>query len=205
MYPKNFVRRAMKSHHLKTIKILHLEDNSRDAEKIAGLLRNDLDCEIFWVKTKAEFQNALREGQFDAILSNFTLPSFRHWEALQFARKTFPATPFLFVSEPIGEAAAVECIKKGAADFLLKDSPERLVPAIIRALDDASKGGAKSRDGIAHDINNVLLPIVMAAEMLQTESSAEERSGWIDIIASSARRGQEIIQRLTEVSKSAEA
>ena len=58
---------------------------------------------------------------------------------------------------------------------------------------------------IAHEINNVLLPIVLAAEMLQTDSTAEDRSDWIEIIANSARRGQQIIQRLTKVSNRVEA
>jgi DNA-binding NtrC family response regulator len=195
----------MKSHKLQTLKILHLEDNSRDAESIGDLLRNNVDCAITWVKNKNEFENALSETPFDVVLCNFTQPSYSGLEALEFARKTSPATPFLFVSEPVGEPTAVECIKKGAEDFLLKDAPERLVPAIARILDDVSQRNAESRNGIAHEFNNILLPIVLAAEMLQTESSAKERSDWIEIIASNARRGQQIIQRLAKVSKSAEA
>jgi DNA-binding NtrC family response regulator len=195
----------MKSHKGQILKILHLEDNSGDAESIGALLQKNLQCAIRCVKSKSEFEHVISENQFDVILANSNASSLTGSEALQFARNTSPATPFIFVSEAIGEAAAVECIKKGAADFILKDAPEHLIPAISRALADISQRNAESRNGIAHEFNNILLPIVLAAEMLQTDSSAEDRSDWIEIIASSARRGQQIIQRLAKVSKNAEA
>jgi DNA-binding NtrC family response regulator len=162
----------MKANCSKKIQVLHLEDNLYDAGRYADILRKDLDCSALLVQDRKQFEDAISQRQFDVILSNFTLPSFSGSEALQYAQKICPGTPFLFVSEPIGEAAAVECIKKGAADFLLKDAPERLVPAIKRALEEAHRRSAEKRNSVAHEFNNVLLPIVMAAEMLQGDSSA---------------------------------
>ena len=184
------------------LNILHLEDNSRDAAFLADLLHNNLSCNIHRVFDKTEFERSLGCYDFDIILSTFALPSFSGSEALQIVRKQNPDIPFLFLSMPIGEPAAVECIKKGATDFLLKQAPERIIPAISRALDEATRRRAQAeyfiRNGVAHDINNVLLPIVMAAEMLQANSSASDRDDWIDIILSSAQRGVDILQRMAQ-------
>ena len=191
------------------LKILHLEDNSDDADFLAELLRKNFSCKIHRVVDKAEFERALGSGEFDIILSTFALPSFSGCEALQLARKQNADIPFLFISMPIGEPAAVECIKKGATDFLLKHAPERIVPAISRALQDATQRRAEMayfiRNGVAHEINNVLLPIMMAAEMLQADPTASDRRDWIKIILSSAQRGVDIMQRVAEANRIARA
>src|SRR5260221_13557675 len=112
-------------------RVLYLEDNLRDRELIAAALADDgLQCEFVFAGTAAEFEAALAESGFDLILSDFTIPCFSGIEALALARLAQPEAPFLFVSGTIGEERAVEGLKSGATDFVLKDHLNRLPEAI---------------------------------------------------------------------------
>src|SRR4051812_40321953 len=119
------------------VQILHLEDNADDAALIARHIKKRLGCEITLVTNRSAFEVALAPGKFDLILSDFHIPAYSGAEALEFTRGKEPELPFLFVSGTIGEVAAVDCLKRGATDYILKDAPQRLVPAIERALRDA--------------------------------------------------------------------
>ncbi len=79
----------------------------------------------------------------DLILSDYTLPGFDGTEALQIARSRRPDTPFIFVSGTIGEERAIQALKQGAVDYVLKDNRARLVPAIERALREAEDRDAR--------------------------------------------------------------
>ena len=114
--------------------LLHLEDSTTDAELIALLIHREWPaCEIRHVATQPEYQEALEQGGFDLILSDYSLPGFDGLSALAMARTHFPETPFLFLSGTIGEERAVEALKRGATDYIIKDRPTRLVPAIRQA------------------------------------------------------------------------
>ncbi len=114
--------------------LLHLEDSAADAELLGRLIRREWPaCEIRVVATAAEYRAALERGGFDLILSDYSLPGFDGLTALSLARARFPETPFLFLSGTIGEERAVEALKCGATDYVLKDQPTRLVPAIRQA------------------------------------------------------------------------
>lgn len=116
------------------MQLLHLEDSPADAELIGMLIRREWPaCEIRHVATVSEYQNALASGGFDLILSDYSLPGFDGLSALAMARKQFPEIPFLFLSGTIGEERAVEVLKRGATDYIIKDRPTRLVPAIRQA------------------------------------------------------------------------
>jgi len=118
---------------LKTpLNILHLEDSSVDAELIQSLLEADnISCAIKRVQTRGEFAAALKQPEVDLIISDFALPSFDGLSALEMARVKRPAAPLIFVSGTIGEEAAVESLKAGAVDYVLKDRLSRL-PAVVR-------------------------------------------------------------------------
>jgi DNA-binding response OmpR family regulator len=104
------------------LKILHLEDNPADAELIDSWLHADnIDCEVQRVATQQEYESALESGGFDLILSDYTLPGFDGMTALAMAREKRPEVPFLFVSGTIGEERAIEGLKQGAIDFVIKD------------------------------------------------------------------------------------
>ncbi len=122
------------------IRILHLEDNQTDRELIAGLLKQaGIECEITAVQTRAEFTQGLYGNPCHLILADFALPAFDGFSALNLTRLLSPRTPFIFVSGVIGEELAVESLKGGATDYVLKSRLEKLVPAVQRALKEAAE------------------------------------------------------------------
>jgi PAS domain S-box-containing protein len=124
----------------KRLHILHLEDEPDFAELVRSLIQQDnLDGEIKQVRTRADLEAALDSGSFDIILSDFHLPSFTGLEALAIVKKKCPDMPFILISGTIGEQAAVESLKAGATDYLLKQQPERLPSAIRRAVQEAEE------------------------------------------------------------------
>ncbi len=119
----------------KIIKILHLEDDEKDALLIHETINSALAlCNIKRVENKTDFSEALRNEKFDLIISDFALPSFNGLEALTIARDIAPDIPYIYVSGYIGEERAIEALKMGATDYVLKDKPAKLIPAIYRAL-----------------------------------------------------------------------
>jgi PAS domain S-box-containing protein/diguanylate cyclase (GGDEF)-like protein len=120
------------------IKVLLLEDEPQDADLVLWELgRGGLDVSSRRVETAEGFAQALREFDPDVILGDYSLPHFSGMEALHRARRDKPDTPFIFVSGVLGEERAIEALKQGATDYVLKDQRARLVPAIRRALKDA--------------------------------------------------------------------
>ncbi|MDI1335806.1 MAG: response regulator [Lacunisphaera sp.] len=119
-----------------TLRLLHLEDSLTDAELVRTQLTEEWPgCVIKRVDNRDDFIAALREGDFDLILSDFSLPAFNGLEALDLVRQHGSATPFVFLSGTIGEHNAVEAMQRGAMDYIIKDRPARLVPAVRNALE----------------------------------------------------------------------
>ena len=117
---------------------LHLEDDELDAELVQRMLKaGNLNCVITYAKTHREFEAALKKDKFDLIMSDYSLPAYDGRTALELARQQYPETPFIFLSGTIGEERAVDSLKLGATDYVLKDRLARLVPAIRRALVEA--------------------------------------------------------------------
>ena len=118
--------------------ILHLEDEPDFADLVRSLFAEDhLDAEVKCVGDRASFKQLLEAEPFDIIISDYHLPSFTGLEALAMAKKHCPHTPFILVSGTIGEQAAIESLTAGAADYVLKQNPERLPSAVRRAVKEA--------------------------------------------------------------------
>jgi signal transduction histidine kinase len=118
------------------LKILHLEDLSADAELVARVLRKaKLSFDVRVVFDKPDFLKALREFQPDIILSDHSLPAFNSLEALKITREEGVHSPFILVTATVSEEYAVNVIKEGASDYILKDRLERLPNAVQNALD----------------------------------------------------------------------
>jgi PAS domain S-box-containing protein len=126
------------------LQILSLEDNSVDTELIlATLAQANIKCEAVRVETGEDFADALEKGNVDLILSDQSLPSFDGLSALKLALGKAPEVPFIFVSGSIGEDSAIELIKSGATDYVLKDRLSKLVPAVRRAIAEAEERAAR--------------------------------------------------------------
>lgn len=122
------------------IHILHVEDSPADAELVRERVsETGLSFEIKRVMTRASFVQALEEGGFDLILSDYALPSFDGNAALTLAQQAAPDIPFIFVSGVLGEEVAVESMQRGAIDFVGKQRLQRLPAAILRALTEARR------------------------------------------------------------------
>lgn len=116
-------------------KILLLEDSQVDADLVrARLSKEGIDCELIRVDCREKFESAMRTQRFDLILADQSLPDYDGVSALQFARRNDAQTPFIFVSGQLGEELAVDCLQRGATDYVLKQRLERLGPAVRSAL-----------------------------------------------------------------------
>src|SRR5437660_11982834 len=128
------------------LRILHLEDNATDAELIQGILETEgIVCDVTRVETQTDFFASIEHGGFDLILTDFTLPSFDGLSALKIAREKCPGVPFIFVSGTIGEEAAIDSLKEGAVDYVLKDRWSRLPAAVRRAVREAQERAERRR------------------------------------------------------------
>jgi len=128
------------------VRILLLEDCSLDAALIeAELAEGGVSFVAHRVENRSGFENALREFRPGLILADYKLPDFDGGQALAISRQKAPHVPFIIVSGAVGEETAVELLKAGATDFVLKDRLRRLVPALHRALREVDERLALER------------------------------------------------------------
>jgi diguanylate cyclase (GGDEF)-like protein/PAS domain S-box-containing protein len=125
---------------LEETKVLIVEDVEVDAElAIRELAKAGLSCKVVRVDTEPDYLRELTDFAPDLILCDFTLPRFDGMSALALARDRRPDTPFIFVSGTIGEEVAIESLKCGADDYVLKTNLARLASAVKRALQHAEE------------------------------------------------------------------
>jgi PAS domain S-box-containing protein len=131
---------------IRPLRILSLEDDPFDTELIQALLEaDDIVCEITRVDTKPAFLAFLQQGGIDLILADYTLPSFDGLSALKLTKASSPDVPFIFVSGTLGEEVAIEALKIGATDYVLKTRLSRLVPSVHRALRETRERAERQR------------------------------------------------------------
>ncbi|MHC0061951.1 response regulator [Nostoc sp. UIC 10890] len=125
---------------MNVLRFLLLEDSLLDAELAQAVLtEGGINCELIRVETGADFLAALETEAFDLILADYALPSFDGISALEIARNRCSEVPFIFVSAVLGEELAIEALKNGATDYVLKQRLGRLVPSVQRALREAKE------------------------------------------------------------------
>ncbi len=128
------------------LRILHLEDNPLDARLVRETLRREgVACEIVHVAEQADFEREVGAGGFHAVLADYNLPRYSGELALRLVRSRLPDLPFIFVSGSIGEERAVERLKGGATDYVMKDNLRRLPAALRRAVSEA-EGSLRRRE-----------------------------------------------------------
>jgi signal transduction histidine kinase len=175
------------------LRILHLEDNPHDAALIhANLEAGGILCATTRVQNQAEFVAALERGGIDLIFSDFRLPTFDGLSALNIAHERWPEIPLIFVSGTLGEERAVDSLKCGATDYVLKDHLARLAPAVRRAMQEVEERRERRRleaqfieaqkmhvigqlaGGVAHDFNNILAVIMGYASLITSEIEPDD-------------------------------
>ena len=128
------------------LRILLAEDVANDAELVlTELKRAGLRADHRVVDSEKSFVEALHEFTPDVILSDFSMPGFDGMAALALARETCPDTPFIFVSGTIGEESAIDAVRSGATDYVLKNNLVRLPPAVQRALREGKERATRRK------------------------------------------------------------
>jgi signal transduction histidine kinase len=203
------------------IRILLVEDSELDAELIVDhLLGDGLAVDARRIEDEASFASALEEFRPDVIISDLSMPQFSGYRALELARRTAPDIPFIFVSGTMGEEAAVEAVRSGATDYVLKHSMARLASSVRRALREAEDRKARSSaeqnlfraqryeglallaSGLSHDLRNVLQPISMGAKMLLEENDEQVRKVGA-LVQDCAQRGLDIVTSMLTFARGA--
>jgi PAS domain S-box-containing protein len=123
-----------------TLRILHLEDDRRDAELVRDTLAaSSIVADVERVDCECDFVTQLEQNEFDLILADYSPPSFSGISALTIAREKRPDKPFIFVSGTPGEEAAIETLKSGATDYVLKHRLEKLPLSVWRAMSEVEE------------------------------------------------------------------
>ncbi|HEY3730063.1 MAG TPA: EAL domain-containing protein [Steroidobacteraceae bacterium] len=137
-----------------TLHVVMVEDSVAEAEIVARWLKKaGMQCEIRRVETEPDLRRALAEHTPDIILSDFSMPQFTGMGALKVAQEVAPDIPFVFVSGTIGEERAIDALRRGATDYVLKTNLMRLVPAIERALRETeTRLKQRATEQLLHDI-----------------------------------------------------
>jgi len=169
------------------LRLLHLEDNDVDAMLLQLRVQAEWPAgRVNRVATQDEFERALRDAEYDIIVSDFSLGSYTGMEALKLARERVPTTPFLFLSGTIGEEHAVQALHFGAADYIIKDRPARLIPAIHAALDRtrdiqlrrAAEQRLREQAELLDKARDAICVTDLQGALTYWNSSASELFGW---------------------------
>jgi signal transduction histidine kinase len=211
-----------------SISILMLEDSPLDAELAReNLLQAGLPHTSKRVETREAFIAALEPACPDLILADYSLPGFDGLSALEIAQRVCPDTPFVFLSGAIGEETAIDILKRGATDYVLKHRLQRLAPAVRRALEE-SKGRAerkraqaelaqKARElallnteleqfvyAASHDLREPLRTISVFSDLVgrkYAQALDEEARSYLAFIASAAQQMNSLLEDLLSYAK----
>jgi len=126
------------------LNVLSLEDSVLDFRIISEQLTDaGFNIKITNVEKELEFTALIRNNKYDIILADFSLPGFHAFKALQLCNEICPDIPFICVSGAIGEETAIELLRLGAVDYIMKDKLEKLPFAVKRAIDEAKEKVAR--------------------------------------------------------------
>jgi len=207
------------SHHC--LRVLFVEDDPKDLElSLMELQRSGFEIRGDVVQDPEEFMRRLRTTNYDIVLSDYRLPGWTGMEALECLQQEGKDIPFILMTGSLGEETAVECIKRGAADYVLKDRLVRLPVAVRHAMEErrlrvehtrleeqllqSQKMEAVGRlaGGVAHDFNNLMQIILSYAEMAVERSAMdpEERQD-LEEIKKAANRAANLTRQLLAFSR----
>lgn len=153
------------------LRLLHIEDSELDHELLATQLRRGgIGGEVLRVESRSEFEQALTRD-WDVVISDYNLPGFTGLAALEMLKESGRLIPFILVSGEIGEDTAVEAMRNGASDYLLKSNLARLVPAVLHAVEanEAQRARLAADEALADSKRR----LSQLAQHLQTSVEAE--------------------------------
>ena len=205
-----------------TIRVLQVEDSQLDAELVLSELERDgISYEAQLVDDEARFLAALEEFKPDIVLSDLSMPGFSGERALHLLRERDEDLPFIFISATLGEDAAIEALRNGATDYILKQNPARLASAVRRSLAEADALKANRRaevelvraqrfeslamlaGGLSHDLRNLLQPLLLAGDSLQDYSDDPRLERLGNLVRDCGRRGLEMVHSMLSFARGA--
>ena len=132
------------------LRLVVVEDNPSDVELVKhALIKGGFDAECTVVQRAEDFRNALHGSGYEIVLADYSLPAWNGLETVEILRQEGVDVPVIVVSGALGDMRAVECIKQGAADYVLKDHLLRLPDAVRRALREKKLRDDRARTGTA--------------------------------------------------------
>jgi signal transduction histidine kinase len=216
---------------MKKLRVLHIEDNEDDSALILRALRkNNFEVESVLVDTSSDLQDALNGQGWDIVLSDHSMPNFDGLSALQQVAKHDPDLPFILVSGAVGEEVAVQLMREGAKDYIMKDHLGRLAPAVERELADSEVRREKNvvkqqkheleaqlwqaqkmeaigtlAGGIAHDFNNILTAIIGYSQLAEMDlAELPETKRKVSEVIKAGNRAKELVQHILTFSRQSE-
>lgn len=205
-----------------TIRVLQVEDSTLDAELVLVQLDEDgIAYEVKLVDDAPRFVAALEEFKPNIVLSDLSMPGFSGQHALELLRQRDEDTPFIFVSATLGEDAAIEALRNGATDYILKQNPARLASAVRRALAEADARRASRRaevelirsqrfeslamlaGGLSHDLRNLLQPLLLAGDSLQDYQDDPRLARLGKLVRDCGKRGLDMVQSMLSFARGA--
>jgi len=198
-----------------TIRVLQVEDSRLDAELVLTELEADhIAYEVRLVDDEPGFLAALDDFKPDIVLSDLSVPGFSGQHALDLLRQRDEDLPFIFVSATLGEEAAIEALRNGATDYILKQNPARLASAVRRALSEAEARRASRRaeaelvraqrfeslamlaGGLSHDLRNLLQPLLLAGDSLQDYQDDPRLARLGKLVRDCGKRGLDMVHSM---------
>lgn len=204
------------------IRILQIEDSKLDAELVLSELDADaMSYQSRLVDDEPSFLEALEDFRPDIVLSDLSMPGFSGQRALELLRERDQDLPFIFISATLGEEAAIEALRNGATDYILKQNPARLVSAVRRALREADAQRARRRaeaeliraqrfeslamlaGGLSHDLRNLLQPLLLAGDSLQDYQDDPRLARLGKLVRDCGKRGLDMVQSMLSFARGA--
>lgn len=212
-----------------SIKILYLEDNPNDAELVELLLRKEgMRIDLLRVDSRKEFVDAIRGDKYDVILSDHSLPQFNSSEALRICNLAHVKVPFILVTGTVSEEFAVECLKQGADDYVLKSNLVRLPRAIVNSIRQRKLASDRLNDeltlryqndelfkinqeldsivySVSHNLRAPLLSVLGILNLAKTEEHPRHTvfDSYLKMMESSVRRLDDTLQEILDYSRNA--
>lgn len=205
------------------IRLLLIEEDTRRVGAIVRALAADgLTVDAKQVSDEEAFTHALTAHTPDLIISHLRATRFSGYLALELTRRLKPDLVFIFVCEPLNEDAAIEGLRRGATDYVLKTQFARLAPVVRRALAEADERAARKRaekdlvraqryeslallaSGLSHDLRNVLQPILMCSAIV-AENPDKKMQKAARMVEECAQRGLDIVTSMLSFAKGSQA